>query len=132
VSAGDEHGEVVGIGPELVGDHVGELLRLLQLWLQRGVGGQDSLILARHGPQFELGRVTANGRDIDLEAGLHEMVQGKQHLDRVIAGGEHPAVLQQDVALLGGDHQDPPLTALVFILVPHSVEVGLRRYVQTQ
>jgi len=67
---------------------------------------QHGLVLARHRPQFEFGRVTGDCRDVDAETRGLQVVQWGQHLDRVVSGGEHGVVLHEHVALFGGDHQD--------------------------
>jgi hypothetical protein len=70
VAAGDEDGDVVRIRTEIMLADLGEPLGLLELGLECSAGDRG-----------------------DVDACCQQVVQGKQHLDRMVAGREQFAVL---------------------------------------
>jgi hypothetical protein len=77
-------------------------------------------------------RIARHGRDLDPEAGAVQMHHRQERLDGVVAGGEQPAAVHRQVALVGADDEDLPPPARVPVLVFHAVEVGAGRDVLTQ
>ncbi len=130
--AWNEDGDVIRVLSEFLGDDLGELLGLLELRPEDLVRPHDRFVLAGHRPQLELRRIALQRGDVDVEARLHHVMKRKQHFHRVVSGGEHLAVLQQDVALLRRDHEHLPLPLGVGAPVLDPIEVGLRRRVLTE
>ncbi|WP_344351266.1 hypothetical protein, partial [Catellatospora coxensis] len=90
MTAGDEDRRVV---VETLFEHLGELLRRLERLLRRLPLRGDGLVVLRVGPPFELARFAVEGRDVDLLAGLGDVVHRQERFDGVIAGGEERLVL---------------------------------------
>lgn len=56
-------------------DHFGQLAGLFELGFEGVEGRHHGGILAGQGPQCQFGGVPGDGRDLDAEPGLHQMVQ---------------------------------------------------------
>ena len=113
VAAGDKQREIVRVVTQALGEHVGQLQGLLELRQVLVVDGFDFGIFAGEGPVLELDRVARLRGDVKSKTGFVEVVHRQQRFDGVVAGRKQRAVLHWQVALIGGDHQDFPASALV-------------------
>ena len=107
-------------------DHVGKLPRLLELRMILGEEALHRRVFGRHRPILELDRIARHGRHVEAETGLVEMIHRKQRLHRMVAGREEGAVVRQQIALVGADHQHL-LPALVGMRIIRAAQVRFRR-----
>ena len=105
VAAGNQHGDVGGIGRGYFVQNVGKVRGFVELGQVFGVDFGDGFVFAQHRPHFKFGVVARQGGDVDFKAGFVDVQHRQQGFYGVVAGGEELAVLHLQIALVGGDHQ---------------------------
>jgi hypothetical protein len=69
--------------------------------------------------------VSRQSRDVELEPGLVHVIHRQQHLDGMIAGREHRAVLHEKVTLVGSDQEYLPPAFTVGARIVRAFQIGL-------
>ena len=105
VAAGNQHGDIGGIGGGYFIQNVGKARGFVEFGQVFGVDFGDGFVFARHCPHFKFGVVARQGGDVDFKACFVDAQHRQQGFHGMVAGGEEFAVLHLQIALVGGNHQ---------------------------